>query len=118
MTLPLSPNMVRKAYEFLCETPPIKQWNLPSSDDIRFAIANDPNTIAWHTAKGRGKKRRHVFAISAKCVGHTTTLLMAVAHEMVHLHHDLVGIPVAHGEAFKKHARQICKANGWDAKAF
>lgn len=118
MSLPLKASHVRAAYEFLCELPPFDRWNLPDSDDLKFRIGKDRHTEAWHTATGRRPRRHHLIVVSELCVGHTMTLLMAVGHEMVHLHHDIIGIPPTHGAAFQRDAKVICKYHGWDVKTF
>lgn len=120
MTLPLTPETLRAAYDYLATTPPYKRWNLPSAEDIQFKVVKDPHNAAWHTCWGRGKRRKHKIAVSSRCVGHTISVLGAVGHEIVHLYLDLTGQGKGgeHNAAFKHYAKQICRYHGFDVKAF
>lgn len=115
MTLPLTAAIVRAAYDFLVETPPFDRWNLPDSDDLVFRAARDSGSHGWLTTK-RNKKPELV--VSRAIVGHTTTLLATVAHEMIHLHQYRTGMPQTHGEAFERLKAQVCKRHGFDPKSF
>lgn len=115
MTLPITPTIVRAAYEFLSETPPFDKWNLPDSDDLTFRVVDDTGHYAWLTTK-RGRKP--VIAVSRKMVGHTVSLLQTVAHEMGHLHQYRTGMPLTHGAAWEKIKLKICNRHGFDPKHF
>lgn len=116
MTLPLTPDTLRAAYDFLATTPPFNKWNLPDGDDITFRVAKDRTLFGWHD-KRRGKP--HLIAISEYLVGQITTLMETMSHEMIHLHEERSCIRGNHGPAFKKFAEQVCKIHTcFDRKRF
>jgi hypothetical protein len=117
MTLKLTPEVLAAAYEFLCTTDPFKNWGLPDGDEIVFKVAKSKDLHGWHTVK-RGK---HHIAISAAGVGHTTSLIQTMAHEMIHLYETIAKLTpsnVQHGAAFKKLAARVCRIHGFDPKTF
>ncbi len=117
MTLPLTPDTLRQAYDLLNTTPPFSRWNLPDADDITFKVVRDKTVAGWHTRVG-GK---HTIAISASCVGHTARLVETMAHEMIHVHEENARAcreDVAHSAAFMKWAALVCKIHGFDPKGF
>lgn len=116
MTLPLTPAIVRAAYDFLNETPPFNRWNLPDGDDIRFKVARYQTAHGWLTT-GR-KHKRPLLVVSSAMVGHTSSLLAVMAHELVHLHQYMAKMEQSHGDGFRKLAAQVCKVHGFDPKAF
>jgi len=116
MTLPLNPAMLEAAYEYLRATPPFSSWNLPDGEDVKFQVLRTRRIYAdYYRHKGK-----HIIRLTGKC-GHTATLLVSMAHEMIHLHHKHAGIPMpgdGHGTAFKKHAARVCKYHGFDPQCF
>lgn len=115
MTIKLTPDVIRAAYDYLNATDPFLKWNLPDSDDLSFAVASDKNNHGWLTTR-RGKRPR--LTISRAVVGHTLSLITTVAHEMIHLHQYLTGMPQTHGPAFDRLKARVCKIHGFDPKAF
>jgi hypothetical protein len=119
MTLKLTPDILRAAYEFLNSCEPFKFWNLPDGEDIEFHVSDDRVNHAWVNTGRRRKQPRIV--VSRALVGHTLSLLQAIAHEMVHLIEVRAGLTphnVQHGAAFKKLAARVCKIHGFDPKTF
>ena len=114
MTLPINPDILRAAYDFLAETRPFKRWNLPPGEDIRFRVVKSGDACGWYS----GRDNRHVIAVSDKYVFGTESLLMTMAHEMAHLHQSLTGMGITHGPAFKKLAERICKIHGFKKVEF
>lgn len=117
MALTLTPDALRAAYEFLCETPPFNRWNLPSGEDVKFRVADSKQHFGWHTFDGQ----RHEIAVSRALVGQTVTLIETLAHEMIHVHERHTGTckpGVEHSAAFNRWAAQVCRAHGFDPKAF
>lgn len=114
--LPLTPDALRAAYDYLCETPPFRRWNLPDSDDVRFLVVRDPTLRGWY----RYQEARHVIAISRRCIGHTANLIATMAHEMIHLHEQNARAcgRGEHSAAFKRWAAQVCRAHGFDPLLF
>lgn len=118
MTLPLTADTLRAAYDYLNTTPPFNRWNLPDGEDVNFKVAKDPHNYAWHDKR---KGKRHLLVVSQANVGHTQTLLESVAHEMIHVHEEHAGAGtrgVEHSRAFGKWAGQVCKIHGFDPKRF
>ena len=115
--LKISPHMLETAYEFLRSTPPFKAWRLPHADEIRFNVARDPGHVGWVT---HGAGVVPAIHISEACVGHTSTLVQYMAHEMIHLAQWFKGetTKTQHNAAFNRRAKQVCKHHGWDPKLF
>lgn len=115
MTLPLTLDTLRLAYDYLSETPPFNKWNLPESDDVEFRVVRDRGLFGWHNLEN-GK---HIIAVSTGTVGFTDTLLRTMAHEMVHIHERSTGpCKSGHSAAFKRWSEQVCRVHGFDPKAF
>lgn len=118
MTLPLTPDTLKAAYDYLATTPPFSKWNMPDSDDVKFVVARSPTHHGWWDKKRWAKK--HLIAISRAKVGHTTTLLATVAHEMLHVHQREAGMETRgeHNAAFRRLAARVCRFHGFDEKVF
>lgn len=120
MTLPLTPETLEAAYEYLRTTPPFSGWNLPEGEDVKFVVSKSDRDIAAYKWNGK----QHTICLSAKFIGHSDTLLVYLAHEMVHMHLEERGIesrnggPDTHNMAYRKYAAQVCKFHGFDPKAF
>lgn len=114
VSLPLTPDVLRGAYAFLCTTEPFRRWNLPDEHDVRFLVSRDRETMGWYTADP------HVIAVSSWFVGHSYTLLSIMAHEMIHLHQRETKMDNAaqHNAVFRKLAIKVCKIHGFDPKLF
>jgi hypothetical protein len=114
MTLPLTPEMVESAYDFLRGTPPFKRWKLPVPDDVVFHVTGARSHMAAYAPDG---KKGHQIYVSAKMVGHTDTLLKAVAHEMAHMRQQVMGDrSLAHNANFFRLTARIAKYHGFDPK--
>jgi hypothetical protein len=109
--------MLEAAYELARTTPPFKSWNLPDGEDISFRVTRDPFRRGHYR---RDKRGRHEIAVSALSIGYTHNLIETMAHEMIHLHLDLVGLAgtAEHNAPFKKFAARVCKFHGFDPKLF
>lgn len=119
MSLPLTPETLSAAYEYLRTTPPFNRWNMPESEDVRFRISKRQTEFGRYHREGTV----HCISMSHKSVGHTCTLMFYMAHEMVHLHLEAMGIESGgglsvHNAAFRAWAAQVCKVHGFDLKAF
>jgi hypothetical protein len=116
MTLPLSPEMLAAAYDFVRACPPYSRWKLPESDDIKFVVDRQHDTCGWY----RFENNEHVIGISSKCIGHTHNLIEIMFHEAIHLYQrqSLTETRGAHNAAFKKLAAKVAKLHGFDPKMF
>jgi len=114
MTLPLDLAMLEAAYEFLRATPPFRRWRLPPGSAVEFHV------IASQGLRGRcvDDGRHQTIAISIGTIGHTHSLMMAMAHEMIHVRDNLAGIRAHHGSSFRRSAAQVCRYHGFDPRLF
>jgi hypothetical protein len=113
MTLRLTPDLLRAGYDLLSITRPFDRWNLP--DDVTFRVARTRQDHGWFRADG-GKL---LIVASSGTTGHLHTLFGTLAHEMVHLHQHLTGMPVNHGPTFRKLADEVCRWHrDFDPKSF
>lgn len=112
----ITPAMLETAYEFLRATAPFRAWKLPPADEIEFRVSRDPATYGRYWRRGA----QHVIELSARNIGHTATLMLTMAHEMIHLHQALRKSAGAaqHNAEFARLAERVCKAHGFDLKAF
>lgn len=118
MSLPLTPEVLRQAYEYLASTPPFDKWNLPAGEDVMFKVTRSRAEYGYYEKDKRG---RHVIAVSVGKNGQTSTLMVTMAHEMVHLHQGHARgfrCSAEHDAAFHKYAAQVCKVHGFDQKWF
>jgi hypothetical protein len=116
MTLPITVDNLRTAYDYLNTSEPFIRWNLPDGEDVEFRITRSKDNYGTH----RLLDHRHFISISAIMVGHTSTLMAVMAHEMIHVH-EAQSAHSEHGKhsvAFKRWAAQVCKAHGFDPRAF
>lgn len=119
MTLPLSPEMLAAAYDFLSTTPPFAEWNLPPSEDVGFKVSRSRSRFGFYRWDGT----RHTITVSVNAVAYSSTLLETLSHEMVHLHLEELGMDDrggtnTHSGAFRNLADEVCKVHGFDPKAF
>jgi hypothetical protein len=123
----LTPEILRAAYNYLSETEPFNKWNLPDGEDIGFKVTKP--------AKGTGRAMgcthciihdpgdRCEFSIdiSENHHHHTASLMLTLAHEMIHVHqrHNCVNRGKnSHDAAFKKYALEVCASHGFDPGQF
>jgi hypothetical protein len=113
MTLHLTPDLLRAGYDMLNCTRPFSRWNLP--DDVTFKVARTKQDHGWFRAHGD----KLLIVASSGTTGHLHTLLGTLAHEMVHLHQFLTGMPVNHGPAFQRLGAEVCRHHrDFDPKSF
>ena len=116
-TLVTTPDLLRRAYELLRQTPPFKGWRLPEAEMIWFEVTRARGVYGeyWYD-----KARGHVIRVSQARHAYLPGLLATVAHEMIHLREQLQGArwDVAHGKAFQPLADRVCRLHGFDRGAF
>jgi hypothetical protein len=117
----LTPLRVAAMYEMLRTYPPFKHKLFPHADEVEFSVAD------WKEQSGAFKpacirpEGTHKIAISATKNGHLTSVLMTLAHEMLHLDQEVRGTDTDsddHNPEFKKLAHRLCRRFGWDEKTF
>lgn len=118
MTIKLTPQVLAAAYDFLNATEPFSKWNLPDSEEIAFKVSRDRSLYGFYRRQDKGPT--HSIAISVNNVGHTSTLMYAMAHEMIHLHQRRNNLETnaMHNRAFMRDAALVCKVHGFDPKFF
>jgi hypothetical protein len=120
MMLRLTPATLEAAYNYLRTTPPFDRWSLPPGGDVKFKVSRRVGEFGRYQWLGN----KHSISMSGKAIGQTLTLMLYTAHEMIHLHLEATGQESksgglhAHNAAFRKYAAQVCKAHGFDPKAF
>lgn len=119
MSLPLTPHVLAAGYDYLRATQPFKAWRLPPADEVEFGVTRhrdregDHSTYRWHTDE-------HIIRVSAYYVKNTESLLICLAHEMIHAHMKIkkIGQRNDHGTRFKRLAKRVCSIHGWDTEKF
>ena len=111
----LTPAVLEACYDFLRATPPFFRWGLPRGSEVLFRVLKTRESLGtykWSTAYG------HVISVSAGRVSHTNTLVSLMAHEMVHMRQEMLGLPTTHGAAFRRMAKIVCRHHGFDPAEF
>lgn len=120
MKLPLTPQMVVAAYEYLRTTPPFCSWKLPHSDDIEFRVTRHADREGHYTRHVRSND--HFIVVSGKVIKATDALMQVTAHEMAHLRQALTKresrTKYMHNADYWRMAERICTVHGWDTAAF
>lgn len=115
MSLPLTPQILEAAYEYLRATPPFRSWGLPIGADVKFRVTRHRDREGDH---GYDSKGVHVLRVSSRTIGHNLSLLLVTGHEMAHMRQGVLGLPRSHNAFFHRLARRVCQYHGWDPKVF
>ena len=119
MSLPLTPAILEAAYEFLRACPPFRAWKLPHADEIEFHVIQLKDREGDHTTYCGTDQ--HVIRISAKRIGHTDSLIVVMAHEMIHARQAITKTTTRgsmHNADFRRFAASVCRTHGFDPKTF
>lgn len=120
MSLPLTPSRLEAMYDCLRAFPPFSKWGLPEGKDIQqFRVTNHSGQEGHYTRYIGTNK--HIISVSAKRIGHFSSLAQVMAHEMIHLKQGIskTETPNAtHNAEFWRMAKSVCKRFGWDEKTF
>jgi predicted SprT family Zn-dependent metalloprotease len=108
----ITPDILHAAYEYLRACPPFKRWKLPHADVIEFHVIRHQSTA------GRCHKNPLRIDISHELIKRTHSLMETMAHEMIHLYLDRLGVRSEHGADFKRCAALVCKHHGFDVALF
>lgn len=112
--LPLTPELLAHAYDYLTCLPPFVKFNMPPSDDIKFRVIKSKKIFARYFIEGGV----HHIDVSNKMVGSHIVLLSTLAHEAIHLHLEEIGACDLHGPAFQGLADKVCEIHGFDRLTF
>jgi len=111
----VTPDTLRHAYELLRSTRPFDRWKLPSSVEINFELLRTKDRYGDFLPLADGRFR---IRASLGMVGHTSTLLTSMAHEMVHLRQWARGDWTKHNAEFNRLAAIVCRHHGFDPRSF
>ncbi len=114
----LTPAVLEAAYDFLQATPPFRRWRMPPGVEVTFRVGrrgDELGSYQWDPQAGL-----HVIGISAKCIGRTESLVMVMAHEMVHLYQRQRGTFTSanHNAEFCRLGKLVCRHHGFDPLLF
>lgn len=115
----MNPHTVVAAYAFLRETSPFNKWKLPPADEVEFHVTRHRDREADHTIYC--DTQDHIIRVSAYYVKTTLQLMVAVAHEMVHMRQVRTGTEsrrCMHNAHFKRTAKRVCQVHGFDFSTF
>jgi hypothetical protein len=112
----LTPDMLESAYRLLNTTLPFRRWDLPHPDKVEFRVIAARDRFAHHRAYADGEG--HEIAVSAAMVKTPELLVKSMAHEIVHMRQDQLGMRDIHGRGFKSLAKLVCRRHGWDLSTF
>lgn len=115
----ITPERLRAIYDCLRHFPPFARWNLPPGELVRFRVTRHTDREGHYTRTIRGDDYK--IAVSELKVGHFSSVVEVVAHEMIHLYQDITKTETpntVHNSEFKRHSRNICRMFGWDYKKF
>lgn len=115
MSFPLDPRHVAAMYDCLRVLPPFDKYKLPESDAIEFRTPARTDVFGEFL-----DGTPPVITISSARHAHTFTIILTVAHEMLHLiqARNKTDNKSQHNAEFRRLAKRVCSLNGWDYKAF
>lgn len=119
MTLRLTPELLRQAYDFLRAAAPISGWRLPPGEKVEFRVIRAHGILGQHIYST--EVGCHRIDISERGAGHLISLIETMAHEMIHLRQSIDGTASAkavHNAAFHRIAKRLCATLGFDPKRF
>ena len=81
MTIPLTPETLAAAWDYLCTIPPMSEWGLLPSEDITFRVIKTPRVYGQMSYNKRG----YLIEISSAKCGRHDTILSTLCHEAIHM---------------------------------
>lgn len=114
----LTPEACAAVYDCLRQFAPFSGWKLPPAEQVEFSVTRDHKNFGTHVHYVGTDD--HIIEVSEVNNGHFNTIVLTIAHEMVHLHQrrKRLTTKAEHNADFKRRAARICAELGWDAKAF
>lgn len=117
MTIPLTPDTLASAWDYICTIPPLSGWNLPDSEEITFRVVKTKKIYAQLSYI----RKKYLIEVSeAKC-GRHETILSTLAHEACHMHQHsacFMNKRNFHDKAFWLLADEVCRFHEFDRKLF
>lgn len=117
MTIPLTPETLAAAWDYICTTPPFSEWNLPHSEDICFRVIRTKRVYGQLSFHG---KHYTIDVSEARC-GRHESILSTLAHEAVHMFQHsscFMNARNYHDKAFWALADEVCSTHNFDRKLF
>lgn len=116
----LTPAILQASYDFLRSTPPFNKWKMPPGKDVEFRVIRKRDRLgAYHGyIHDKGK---HTIDMCGARLSHTSSLILIMAHEMLHLYQRVKGTETSnseHNAEFFRLTEIICKHHGFDPKFF
>lgn len=117
MHLPITPQRLAAIYEMLRTWPPFNRWKLPPASSLRFHVSR----ARGHDAQWWISGNKHHIETSERRHYHLLTLIISMAHEMIHVRQleartETPG--VEHNAEFRRISRRLCRRYGWDEGQF
>lgn len=112
----VTPELMEASYRQLCLALPFRRWTMPHPDIVEFVVSRHKDRHAHHRAYKDGSG--HEIAVSAFKVKTLHLLNECMAHEMVHIRQDKLGMRDKHGAGFQRLAKLVCKRLGFDPVTF
>ena len=108
--IPITEQTIRATYEYLLIFPPFNRWKMIAAEDLTFLV------VAFTSEYAQYNPQKKEFRVSHVNVGKQLTLLKKVAHEMIHVHEDALGIYTkTHDTPFFLRCRdQVCRHFDFD----
>lgn len=113
----ITPYHLEAAYEFMRISEPFAEMKLPHADAVEFRVIKSKRFYGWHM---RNEQGTNIIALSSQNVTHTNTIMMFMAHEMIHLAQAEKNstTKAMHNKEFYEIARKVCDLHGFDFGVF
>jgi len=115
----LTPKRLAAVYECLRQYPPFNRYSLPPASGVEFGLVRKNDRSGDYIYFIRNLDS-HLIRVNPDWNGHFDSVVMTMAHEMLHLHQRVRRLDsrTEHNADFRAKARRICTRFGWDFKRF
>lgn len=113
MNAGITTDTLASAYELLRTSTPFRNLKLPPAYEVVFKLNKDKTRTATCDFDDPA-----IICISIESHSHLYSLIVTMAHEMLHLYEFRKYGKTSHGASFRKLANRVCKAHGFDPKMF
>jgi hypothetical protein len=113
----VTPRNLQAIYDLLSVLPPFDKWRLPESSLVTFQLLAGKD----HAEYSVDDRDRLCIAVNPDTHITLNQLVESVAHEMVHLRQDMLDrLPAKepHNAEFRRWAKAVCVALGFDVQRF
>jgi hypothetical protein len=118
--LHITPDMLEQGYRLLCLSPPFSAWHLPEADDVVFHAVPIKGPHKGCQGEHWFDGEHHHLRISPKRHSTYNSMLMTLAHEVVHMQESILKLraDVMHGREFQRMATAVCRNHLFDRGQF